>query len=1025
MLTALATPAKAQKFPDLHFENIYTTDGLSDNSVTCLMEDSQGFLWIGTSNGLNRYDGNTFDVFFHEEGNTNSLSGNIISGIIEDNTGVIWIGTRDGGITRYDPQAKLSQRFTRFTHVPDDPKSIYSNRIITLAELNDTYIIFSTEGISSGFIDRKTYQITYHNISDTLSAITDPRTALPTPDGNSWVQRFQRVGSQIYLSRLIGGYAEVYDIEHPKRRKLKSSGSAGSVQCFAIDDDRIWVGGWVPGLYVHPHPSSVPDGSILPVSKIVDVPSEVMSIISWDAQYMLAASKGSGLYIVDKSTHAAKAFTYDRADPYSIAGNKIYCLLKDSRGILWVGTSNGLSKYHAGHWQFNPQLISTDFGQEITHFSMYEFHADKFGINTDQGMYVYTPSTASIALHTFSFQGHSLNPTSVFRVDADKTYLTTESNIYHLDTSDLSIDILTPGMFCNPAKDTCWIEKVHRLESYQFYKVLLDTLEDHPLHIFCSIGSGVGIYDDAEHVYYDIIQYTNVPGTLSNNFVRDIYRDRSGNIWVATSEGLNKWNKSMPVKNTFTIFKYHAQDPHSISHNNVSAIWQAPDGMLWLTTSNGLNAFDGKRFTRYYGNSNQFRQMYGIYPDKKGNIWIPTRDGFEVFDLSKKTFRHVSMINPAWALKSPTRMLQTSSGTWMYGVGNYLISFTPDTYVFDTTFPKLYIKELSVDDKHLFEELNMDALALRHNEDVISIVFSCLQLTHPGTAKYMYKLVGQADSWIELGNNNAINFLDLSPGTYTLYIKVTNPQGDWSGPVKMLQFTVLPAFWQTWWFYLLCTLSILGIGWAVVRYRELQLKRVLLMRNKIANDLHDDVGSALSTINIFGEVAAKKSADNPELRSIIDKITDISTEMQENMTNIVWSLQPRNDNFDQMMLRIKSYALEHLAIQQIDVHFSIDERLSGLKIAANKRKEMFLIYKEALNNILKYASATTVHISFKRNGADVVMEITDNGKGFDPEELHAGNGMFTMRERAALIDGQLHIRSASGKGTSVILQCKC
>ncbi|HNJ90846.1 MAG TPA: two-component regulator propeller domain-containing protein, partial [Chitinophagales bacterium] len=215
MLTALATPAKAQKFPDLHFENIYTTDGLSDNSVTCLMEDSQGFLWIGTSNGLNRYDGNTFDVFFHEEGNTNSLSGNIISGIIEDNTGVIWIGTRDGGITRYDPQAKLSQRFTRFTHVPDDPKSIYSNRIITLAELNDTYIIFSTEGISSGFIDRKTYQITYHNISDTLSAITDPRTAFPTPDGNSWVQRFQRVGSQIYLSRLIGGYAEVYDIEHP------------------------------------------------------------------------------------------------------------------------------------------------------------------------------------------------------------------------------------------------------------------------------------------------------------------------------------------------------------------------------------------------------------------------------------------------------------------------------------------------------------------------------------------------------------------------------------------------------------------------------------------------------------------------------------------------------------------------------------------------------------------------------------------------------------------------------------------
>ena len=148
------------------------------------------------------------------------------------------------------------------------------------------------------------------------------------------------------------------------------------------------------------------------------------------------------------------------------------------------------------------------------------------------------------------------------------------------------------------------------------------------------------------------------------------------------------------------------------------------------------------------------------------------------------------------------------------------------------------------------------------------------------------------------------------------------------------------------------------------------------------------------------------------------------TEMQENMTHIVWSLQPRNDNFDQMLLRIKSYALENLSVKNIEIYFDIDEKLSGIKIAANKRKELFLIYKEVLNNIQKYANATQVHIQFKRLGGDLRMEIRDNGIGFDIKALNDGNGMFTMRERAAALNGNFDMDSEPGKGTTVVLTFK-
>lgn len=1015
----------AQQFPDFHFENISTADGLSDNTITCLFQDNKGFLWIGTGNGLNRYDGNIVTTYLYEEGNANSMSGNFISGIIQDDAGVFWIGTRDGGITRLDLNAPLAKQFKRFSNIPGDSTSMFSNRITTLAELNSDYIVFSAEGISTGFINRKTFEISYHEIKNTTVALLNTKITQPKPDGNFWMQLIKRKGNTAYLSGLIGGTVYAFDIHDPVVPKNITDGSASSIQAFDVTGDTIWVGGWRPGLFIQENPLGKPIDKTLAIKKVVEIDAEVLSVLSWDNNFVLAGSKGNGLYLVNKKTFEYKVFLHDRADAFSLAGNKINCLLKDSNGILWVGTSAGLSKYNTVQWQFNATLIKDDFTKEITHFSIFEFKDHTFGINTGMGLFKYYPESQTFTQYHFYNNNHEINPTAIVAINENAHYLTTETNSFFINLNTFQINEISPQTICNPVLDTCYTMKIPAtFGNYQVYDVLFDTLDGHILHIFTTIGSGISIYDVTDDTYYNLFQYSNKPNSLSNNFVRNVFRDSKGNIWVATSEGLNKWNKSIPVKNDFTVYKHNIADSNSISHNNISAIWEAPDGTLLIATSNGLNAFDGKKFTRYYNTVNNQQQMFGLYPDNKGNLWLPIKGGFLVFNLQDRKFRFVPLIYSGWSLRSPAKLLQSKSGTWMYGAGNYLISFNPDQYIFETKFPELYLSDVLVSDKLIDKEGNYNNLVFKHDENFITVNFSSLQLSQPKTVKYRYQLAGLTENWTDLGKNNVIRFTTLPPGKYTLYVQVTNPQGDWSNSSNMLTFEILKPYWQTWWFYLLCVLSIFGITFLIIRYREQQLKNVLTMRNKIANDLHDDVGSALSTINLYSEVAKNKSGANKDLEPILDKITGISTEMQENMTHIVWSLQPRNDNFDQMLLRIKSYALENLSVKNIEIHFDIDEKLGGIKIPANKRKELFLIYKEVLNNIQKYADATQVYIEFKRASNHLRMEIRDNGVGFDMQALNDGNGMFTMRERAAALNGNFEMFSEPGKGTTVVLTFK-
>jgi signal transduction histidine kinase/ligand-binding sensor domain-containing protein len=1019
ILFAVLQETQAQEFPQLNFENISTVNGLSDNIITCIYQDKKGFLWIGTANGLNKYDGLTFKTFFAKEGDPNSLSGNIIIDILEDNNGVFWIATRDGGITRYDPSKTPDKQFLQFRNDPTIASSIVSNRITAIEELDNDYIIFSCESAAVGFIHKKDLKITYNIASDSLHTIIDPLSGGNKPKTGGWIHYFYSDSNYLYLSQLGVGL-QVYDIKSKDRQKLNFGVSNGGIQHFEVDKEKIWIASWGSGMYYQKNPLYAVEGEKAISQKLFETEEEISCVLSIDQDFLLAGSKGAGIYLMNKKDFSFIQLKNEKGNNFSLSSNRINCMLKDSKGIIWIGTTNGLNKFNPVQWQFKSYTITSDYDKDIIHYSIFAYDKNTLGICTSNGIYQFSTKENNFKLLEFQYENYPLRPTAVIELNKNNTYLTTESNAFHYDKNTHNIEILSPKQFYNYQTKLYYTFKPFRT-AYQVYDVISDTIAGTEFHIFRTIGSGLGVYN-AETQNYSDLYHINDSTSLSSNFVRVIYKDSQGNIWAGTSEGLNKLKKTPDFENTFIHYLHKSNDTNSISNNTITGIYEDAEQRLWISTGNGINEFRDSRFIHYSPDKTDNITMHGLYADEKNNLWTAVRGGFEVFDLKKKTFRFVPLINNSWLLKNPAQIFQEKGGNWYYGAGNQLICFDPESYYFETEFPKIYLSDFSVFDKSIMNTPVFNDLTFSHNNNFITVNFSCLQLSQPGTVKFKYQLKGLNTDWIDAGNSGKISFLSLPPGSYSLLIKVTNPQGDWSDEFVLSEFVILHPYWQQWWFIALCILTGAAIVYAIIRYREKQFLKLQMIRNNIANDLHDDVGSALSTINLYSEVAKMKSnEENEDLKNMLNKISDTSTEMQDNMNHIVWSLQPRNDNFEQMLLRMKSFALETLQIKNITTNFIVDEKLSDIKLTPDKRHELFLIFKEAINNIVKYANCSIVNIQLYRIKNKIVLEITDNGSGFDMQTKHAGNGLHSMQERSRKLKSKFKINSEIGKGTSISL----
>lgn len=317
-----------------------------------------------------------------------------------------------------------------------------------------------------------------------------------------------------------------------------------------------------------------------------------------------------------------------------------------------------------------------------------------------------------------------------------------------------------------------------------------------------------------------------------------------------------------------------------------------------------------------------------------------------------------------------------------------------------------------------------ERIRLNYEQNVVSFEFSSTDFSSSDNNCLKYQLTGFDKDWIQSGNTNIATYTNLDPGTYTFSIKGINNDGTWNEKGTSVKLIILPPWYRTWSFRSAVILAVVLAGYALYKYRLRQASNLQAIRDGIAGDLHDEVGSNLSNIYIFSNVAQQKAKDNDETAPLLQKITDYTQQSMEAMNDIVWMINTRNDRFENIMVRMRTIAAEFSEAADCKLHLDFDEALNDVKLNMEERKNLYLIYKEAINNTVKYAACKTVWIDMKLHQHTVTLKIRDNGKGFDVSNTNGGNGMFNMKRRAEMLKGTLTVASTIGEGTSLQLTFK-
>ncbi len=504
------------------------------------------------------------------------------------------------------------------------------------------------------------------------------------------------------------------------------------------------------------------------------------------------------------------------------------------------------------------------------------------------------------------------------------------------------------------------------------------------------------------------------------------FEDLNGNLWAGGWGG------------NHTLFRYDKESNqfNRVSRNELQSsrtAVQDAKGNLWIGTW-GLGM---SRFNPQTGELRQYLEqdglpsnfVKGILIDDRENLWISTEKGLSRFIPSTQIFRNYSTSDGLQGNFFYTgSCLKGSDGRLYFGGVNGFNAFYPDSIKEEQYSPPVLLTDFRVFDKpRIFDRTLslMEQITLLNGEDMFSFEYVSLDFSSPNRNLYAYQLEGYDNDWIQAGTRRYASYTHLDPGEYVFKVKGTNSDGVWSSNIALMHVEVLPAYWQTWWFRLSVVVFLMSILYALYRYRINKLLELERTRSAIATDLHDDIGTSLTNIALFSDLAQRDVAiGSSEVTHRLEKISHTSRSLLDSMNDIVWSIKPENDALEQTILRMEDYAVNLLEENSIDLHVQIPNQLKTLKLPMTLRRNLFLIFKEAIGNILKHANATHVDVTIGSTASNkhvsvLQVSIADNGRGFDSSAQKHGNGLKNMELRASNLGGTIMVRSAVEKGTTV------
>ncbi|MGB6035203.1 MAG: triple tyrosine motif-containing protein, partial [Cryomorphaceae bacterium] len=538
-----------------------------------------------------------------------------------------------------------------------------------------------------------------------------------------------------------------------------------------------------------------------------------------------------------------------------------------------------------------------------------------------------------------------------------------------------------------------------------------------------------------------IIPFPEVKQIDQERFIQDYLAEYPDRIWFATRQGLMVYN--------VTSEDWMIYGPENgLRSANVLSICkdpEMPEKRLWIATSSGLHSIDHSTDSiKVYGIKNGLVNNFvnGILPDNYGNLWLSTNYGLAQFNPSERQFKTFTEFDGLNGNEfNRFQYSKDDKGRLFFGGIEGTTSLDPKYFISDTTHSDVILSELRLFNEPIGygrgkegEKFTLqkpfeltEEIVFSHDVSMITVGFGLIDFGDWSKQIYKYRLKGLNDEWIETENIREATYTNLDPGSYTFEVMGRNSLGNWSQVARTLKIKVLPPWWATWWFRALVLVIVVGILYSLYRYRLNQVLRVERMRNQIAQDLHDEIGSTLSSISLYSAVMKSNEKDlSPKSQPVLDRIITNVSSIMEKMNDMVWTIKSDNDSMEQVINRMRAFAAEMTEAKNIQLNFKSEPAVEKIKLRMDKRKDIYMIFKEAVNNAVKYSKASNINVYMMISSGKFNVTISDDGTGFNttspPNIGSGGNGIPGMKKRAERIKAQFIIQSNPNKGTEVCLQ---
>ena len=973
----------------MSFIGYSTSDGLNDDHISGISQDSRGFYWISSQGGLNRFDGKFFKPFFPVDlAGDNRLTDNA-KVFFENRPGHLAVTVGNGQLF------ELDCIFPQLIRVDN-----FKNRVVADVFRANPYGLF-IGCIDTVFVTDNSFRI----LKEVPVPGKPPSLSLKArPMGkqrwlmNNWMQQFVFDGSGSLKNELV------YDI---KEHDYSKSG----FEVLYVDTVNEWLYAinFFRGLLKMDY-----SGNVLFNWNVVGMPgyeithnaNKMIPSLQNDSLYWLSGDNGITLL----NSHTHKTHHYARLSS-EISNPLVLDLYADQSGKLWVGTDKGLfvsSRYSSVvSWNLDikadeqPMNIIRSRQDGQIYVSKYYGDVCRIDPTTDQD----TPfHTASMKDSWFIFEdGEAL-------IQGGKG---TTLTYYHHKTGKIQRNSMLSPYFKNS-------------------EVVVMGFRQGNGDLWFSANGGGGLARVRDGV---ITRYSKENGDFSHSYLTHWAEDTNGDLWFSSNKTpiLLRW---ISRSGCFEEIDFgNMLRRYGIYRSVIHCLAMDGKGNLWL-------GFDGSGLLRYHPPSGKFFMytrknglpsnfVYSLVFDAKGRLWIGTRNGLACLEQERG---RVSIFNdangfPANLFDNSCAYFDTSANRLWIGARGKILAFNPDRLLEDgQARPAIYIDVVDVNNRNI-DIRNPDALRLNPSENNINIHFVTLNHVYPGDGWYSYSLNGMAGPWIEVGNTRQVNFPNLSYGNYEFVLrgKVLGNE-EWVYLDNPVRFTIATPWYRTAWFTVLVMLGVLSVIFVMMRayYRAKVQKQKNLIekqlavqaeRDRISFDMHDDLGSGLTRISYLSQMAMNKNGQSAEL----DKIKHTSQQLVGNMSELIWAMKAENDNLADMLGYLKRYTSDYFDSDTVRLSFKMPGTIEERMIPGEKRRNIFLVYKEALHNIAKHADASYITVDVSVTDAALHIHIADNGQGFDFEshDLKSGNGLRSMQMRTLKFGGKMELESELGKGTAL------